>query len=169
MPSSIFLHRSLGEIIISEANFDNLNEILSLQKISFISEAKLYNNYEIEPLKQTIESIQEDFRTHTFLKAVYNNRIIGSVKGRNTGEYCWIGKLIVHPDFQNQGLGRKLMTEIENYFPESEKYVLFTGNRSDKNIHLYESMGYVKHEIYKDEKIPDVHLIKLIKMNLLNS
>jgi ribosomal protein S18 acetylase RimI-like enzyme len=154
-----------GKIEITKAVFNDLEEILALQKLAFISEAELYDNYDIEPLQQTIENIRADFETHIFLKAVYNGKIVGSVKGRDTGEYCWIGKLIVHPDFQNQGLGRRLMKEIESLFPNTNQFVLYTGNRSDKNIYLYESLGYEKREVFKDEKMPDVHLIKLIKEN----
>jgi len=152
-------------ITVSRANIDDLEEILTLQKLAFISEAELYNDYNIEPLKQTIASIREDFQIHIFLKAVCNNKIIGSVKGRETLEYCWIGKLIVHPEFQNKGIGRRLMHEIEGLFPDTTQFQLYTGNRSQKNIHLYESLGYKKQGLMKDEKAPDVHLIKLVKEN----
>ena len=38
---------------------------------------------------------------------------------------CHIGKLIVHPDFQNKGIGRELMTEIERLFPHCHKFSLY--------------------------------------------
>lgn len=165
MQPSEYLSSLSGKITLSEAVFSDVEDILALQKLAFISEAELYNNFNIEPLKQTIESIQDDFQTHVFLKAVCNNKIVGSVKGRETGEFCQIGKLIVHPGFQNQGLGKRLMQEIENLFPDTQKFILYTGDRSEKNIYLYESLGYKKYELFADEKIPDVHLIKLIKEN----
>lgn len=152
-------------ITVSRANIDDLEEILNLQKLAFISEAELYNDYNIEPLKQTIASVREDFKIHIFLKAVCNNKIVGSVKGRETDGYCWIGKLIVHPEFQNKGIGRRLMREIEGLFPNIKQFQLYTGNRSQKNIHLYESLGYKKQGLLKDEKTPDVHLVKLVKCN----
>jgi len=101
-----------SETIFTRASFEDIAEILSLQKISFISEAELYNNFNIEPLTQTFDSISEDFKEYTFLKAVYRNKIIGSVKGRQTPEYCWIGRLIVHPEFQNKGIGKRLMLDF---------------------------------------------------------
>ena len=61
--------KELENISISKAEYNDLDTILSLQKIAFLSEAELYGNYQIEPLHQTLESIQSDFSTYTFLKA----------------------------------------------------------------------------------------------------
>ncbi|MGE5457222.1 MAG: GNAT family N-acetyltransferase, partial [Methanococcaceae archaeon] len=94
-----------------------MTKILELQKTAFLSEAELYNDYNIEPLTQSFDSITTDFKIYTFLKAEYNSKIVGSVKARETVEFCWIGRLIVAPEFQNRGIGRKLMTHIENEFP----------------------------------------------------
>lgn len=72
---------------------------------------------------------------------------MGSVKARETGEFCWIGRLIVAPEFQNRGIGRELMAKIENEFPATKEYLLCTGFKSIKNIKLYESLGYQKGEV----------------------
>jgi ribosomal protein S18 acetylase RimI-like enzyme len=153
------------EILISNAIYTDLEEILALQKLAFLTEAEFYNNYEIEPLKQTLENITADFKDHIFLKADLNNKIIGSVKGRLVDGDCWIGKLVVNPEFRNKGLGRRLMLEIEARFPDAKQFLLYTGNQSYANIHLYESLGYKKLELFKDEKTPDIHLVKMMKEN----
>ena len=153
-----------SETIFNKASFEDIPEILKLQKIAFISEAKLYNNFNIEPLTQTYDSISSDFKEYTFLKAVYKNKIIGSVKGRQTPEYCWIGRLIVHPDFQNYGIGKRLMLSIEKEFPDAKQFLLCTGYKSFKNIKLYESIGYYRvEELISDDKTPGIHLVKMIK------
>ena len=150
-------------INILKATIDDLMDILKLQKEAFISEAELYNDYNIEPLTQSFESIETDFYNYIFLKAEYRNRIVGSVKARETGEFCWIGRLIVAPEFQNRGIGRKLMNQIENEFPGTKEYLLCTGYKSIKNIKLYESLGYQKSEIFYDERNNNLQLIKMIK------
>jgi GNAT superfamily N-acetyltransferase len=152
-------------IKISKAGFNDLKEILELQKKAFTSEAELYNDYTIEPMVQTLESIEIDFHKYTFLKAEVENKIAGSVKGRETGEFCWIGRLIVDPEFQNQGIGKKLMAAIENEFPDTKQYLLVTGYKSIKNIRLYESLGYKHSETIVDIANPDIHMVKMSKEN----
>lgn len=154
-----------SETKITRASAGDLAEILELQKIAFISEAELYNNFSIEPLTQTYDSISADFKEYIFLKAVYGNKIIGSVKGRQTYDFCWIGKLIVHPEFQNNGLGKRLMLQIEKEFPNPKQFQLCTGYKSFKNIKMYESLGYIKaEELITDDKTPGIHLVKMIKV-----
>jgi ribosomal protein S18 acetylase RimI-like enzyme len=154
------------EIKISKATFGDLDEILKLQKSAFAPEAEFYDNYDIEPMTQTSESIETDFKNYLFLKAECNSRIIGSVKARETGEFCWIGRLAVDPDFQNRGVGRKLMTEIEESFPHSKLYLLCTGCKSIENLGLYESLGYKRKELMKDDRNCGLLLVKMIKANV---
>lgn len=108
-------------------------------------------------------SIEADFEDYTFLKAVHNKKIIGSIKLKVENNTCWVGRLIVSSEYQRQGLGRKLLLKAEEIFPGIETYILFTGSKSTQNIRLYESVGYHKTEEYTDEKIPELVLIRMIK------
>ncbi|MGB8357258.1 MAG: GNAT family N-acetyltransferase [Bacteroidales bacterium] len=150
-------------IKILKATINDLMDILNLQKTAFLTEAELYNDYDIEPLTQSFDSIKTDFKNYTFLKAEYESKIVGSVKARETAEFTWIGRLIVSPEYQNRGIGRKLMNQIENEFPGTKEYLLCTGYKSIKNIKLYESLGYQKSEIFYDERNNNLQLIKMIK------
>jgi len=129
-------------MVIEKAEFKDLNKILELQKMAFQEEAQIYDQFHIPPLTQTLENIQEEFRQKTFLKALENNRIIGSVRANIKDNTCYIGRLIVHPEFQNQGIGGILMSEIEKLFSHAKRFELFTGNKSEKNIYLYKKLGY---------------------------
>lgn len=151
------------KIQIIKAELKDAPQILELQQQAFQSEAELYNNYNIEPLTQTLLSIEADFESYTFLKAIYKNKILGAIKLKTEKDNCWIGRLIVSPNYQKQGIGRKLLMEAENAFPDIHTYHLFTGNKSVHNIHLYESAGYQKTEEYTDEQNPDVTLIRMVK------
>ena len=152
-------------MIIKKAEFSDMNEILLLQKLAYESEAKLYNDFNIPPLIQTLKEIEEEFKNHIFLKSMENGKIVGSVRAvLIDSKTCYIGRLNVHPDFQNQGIGTNLMREIENIFKECERFELITGHRSIKNIKLYEKLGY---KIFKTEKLTEnLNLVYLEKIKL---
>ncbi len=147
-------------MIIGRATIFDAKEILALQKLAFKIEAEIYNDFNIPPLVQTLKDIEDDFRRQLFLKATIDGRIIGSVRAFAEKETCFIGRLIVHPDFQNLGIGTKLMNEIESLFMICKRFELFTGDRSEKNLYLYKKIGY---EIFKTEKMDDITLVYLEK------
>jgi len=126
--------------------------MLALQKLAYRSEAEIYNDFNIPPLVQTLEGIEKDFKDQFFLKAIMNGRIIGSVRAYTKEGTCYIGRLIVHPDLQNRGIGTRLMNEIERIFNTFRRFELFTGDRSERNLYLYQKLGY---KIFKTAKITD--------------
>ena len=137
-------------ILIEKAQKEDLKEILDLQYLAYQSEAKLFGDMEIPPLKQTIEEVYDEFEKGTILKAIDEKGvIIGSVRAYQDGRTVYIGKLMVHPEMQKKGIGTKLLLEIENEYP-NQRYELFTSTRSIKNIKLYEKLGY---KIFKEETL----------------
>ena len=133
---------SCDEVVIARANVDDAKEILDLQKLAYHSEAAIYNDYSIPPLTQTLEEITADFGKQRFLKASVDGHIIGSVRAFESESTCFIGRLIVHPDFQNKGIGTWLMNDVEKSFDHASRYELFTGNKSERNLYLYQKLGY---------------------------
>lgn len=123
------------------ATKDDLDEILKLQKLAYQSEAAIYNDYGILPLTQTLEELQEEAKSSIVLKIIQDRKIVGSVRAFEKDGTCYIGRLIVHPEYQNRGIGKKLMHAIEGCF-RGARYELFTGHLSDKNLALYEKLGY---------------------------
>jgi len=151
-------------VLIARAVITQAAEILALQKLAYRSEAVLYDDGSIPPLTQTLAAIQAEFSTMTILVAsLPDGRIIGSVRAAlkdGTGE---IGRLIVHPDFQHQGIGSRLMAAIEAEFPSTGRFELFTGSRSEANIRLYERLGY---RIFSRSRLSErVELVFMKKMN----
>ncbi len=135
---------------ITNATEDDLQNILELQYLAYQSEAKLFNDTDIPPLKQTLQEIKEEYQRGSILKVLdENDKIIGSVRAYEDNKSVYIGKLIVHPDWQKKGIGTKLLLEVENIYP-IKRYELFTSTRSENNIKLYKRLGY---KIFKEESI----------------
>jgi ribosomal protein S18 acetylase RimI-like enzyme len=131
-----------NSVLIEQATVQDALEILTLQKLAYQSEAAIYDDYTIPPLTQTLDALVAQFQDEVVLKAVLDGKIIGSVRGYLRDGTCYIGRLIVHPDFQNRGIGTRLMQEMESHFGQADRYELFTGEKSVKNLHLYQKLGY---------------------------
>jgi len=153
---------SYQDIKIENASVIDAEELHKLQKLAYVSEAKIYNDYTIPPLVQGVEETKEAFKTYIILKAVSGGRIIGSVRGELTEDYVYIGRLMVHPDFQGRGLGARLMKALEAEFPHIKKFTLATGHLSGRNLHLYHKLGYKEISREPVNKYYLVHMEKLI-------
>ncbi len=136
---------------ILDATADDLQEILDLQYLAYQSEAALFGNKDIPPLKETLEELKEEFRNGVILKMVSDGKIIGSVRAHEENGTVYIGKLMVHPDHRCRGYGSMLLSGIEKRMPAG-RYELFTSTRSEENIRLYQKAGY---EIFGTKKIDD--------------
>ncbi len=142
----------LEHLTIEIASIADAEEILNVQKLAYQSEAEIYNDSSLTPLHQTLDELKKDFSHYTFFKAVMNNTIVGSVRGRKDGEVCHIGRLVVHPVYQNFGIGKKLMHTIEHHFESCARFEIFTGHMSKRNIYFYEHLGYAW---FKRERVSD--------------
>ncbi len=140
----------MDEIEINRADETDLNAILQIQYAAFREEAEAFNDFLIEPLSQTKADLSREFSYRVFLKAIHNGRIVGSVRVHMDGNTVYIGKLIVQPEYQNQGLGRRLLNVAEILFPHT-RCELNVAKRMYKNIHLYMNCGYIPFKELNDE------------------
>jgi ech hydrogenase subunit C len=138
------MHGRMKEMIIGRATAGDAPEILALQKIVYRNEAEMYDDWSLAPLRQTLEEMRRDFDTRVFIKAVVGGKIIGSLRG-NMGDdgTAHLTRLIVHPYFWRQGIGRRLVEEIESCFPRASRFETFMGDRSRHTMEPYEQLGYV--------------------------
>ncbi len=128
---------------IKLAEMHDIPEIIAVQKLAFYDVAKYYNNYRLGPLQVTIKDLEKNFTEYTYLKAVIKDDIVGSVRAKKVKDVCKIENLIVHPAHQNLGIGKKLITSLEEKFRDCDKISLFTGKNTPKNMDFYQSLGYI--------------------------
>ena len=151
----------MKNVDIGAARVDEAEQILELQRLSYRTEAALYDDWALPPLTQTLLELLEQYDDHTILAARLGDEVVGSVRARLEDGTCHVGRLVVHPRLQRCGLGSRLMREIEASFPDARRYELFTGHLSEGNLRLYRRLGY--EEFSEEEISPSLRLVFLEK------
>lgn len=140
----------MNNLIITQAVKEDLPVILDIQRKAFLEIAKTFHLKSMPQIEQTLESLTAEFKNHTILKASLADTIVGSVRAYKNNDTCYISRLVVLPEYQNKGIGKALMSEIENQFKNIvNRYELFTGSRDPRNLYLYNKLGY---KSFKTEK-----------------
>lgn len=129
---------------IEAAGHDDAGEILTVQRAAYVAEAQLYGDPFIPPLVESFEQLRKVLAGDAVvLKALLGPRLVGAVRAQFSERTCLIGRLVVVPDLQGQGIGRRLMHALEDEVAgRVDSIVLFTGHLSDGNLRLYRRMGY---------------------------
>lgn len=130
-------------MIIKEGLFKNIPEILAIQKLAFYEVAKYYNNYRLGSLQTTIFDLEKTFDTFKYYIVVIDNDIVGSIRAKEINDYCKIENVIVHPNYQNKGIGKLLIKQVEQDFSNCSSFQLFTGKDTPKNVNFYEKLGFI--------------------------
>lgn len=82
--------------------------------------------------------------------AKINNQIVGSVQlqlctKQNGGHRAEIAKLMTHPNYRRNGIGRSLMKKTEERAKQEGRSLLVLDTREgDPSNHLYSSIGYIQ-------------------------
>lgn len=174
---------SIDETVYEPARKTDAAELLALQKVAYESEAELYGDSSLPALEQTLEELEQDFDQSPatapatgyeapvrerngmlFLKAVVNGKIIGSIRGYQNGSTAHLSRLMVHPYFRGRGIGRRLLLEMEQRFPQADQFETFTGQESKRNLRQLNRHGY---ELFKTEAyLPGITWLHLRKHRL---
>ncbi|KAB2342711.1 GNAT family N-acetyltransferase [Actinomadura rudentiformis] len=137
---------STEDVRIEPAKPDDAGEILTVQRAAYVSEAQLYGDPFIPPLVESHEQLHKVLNADSVvLKAMAGSRLVGAVRAQFSDHTCLIGRLVVAPDMQGRGIGRRLMEALEREVRvRADACVLFTGHLSDGNLRLYRRLGYTE-------------------------
>ncbi|KAA1426280.1 tRNA (guanosine(37)-N1)-methyltransferase TrmD [Nocardioides antri] len=121
-------------------------ELLTLQRACWMQEAEANPGAYIPALHESLEDVQAWLREWDTYVVRRAGRLVAAVRGRVEGPEgtAWdIGRIMVAPDLQGQGLGRVLLEHIEAVAPATvTTYLLFTGEGSLRNQRMYRKAGY---------------------------
>ena len=131
-----------GEVLASAVPAD-AGEILTLQRACWLQEQQANPGVEIPALQESLDDVRGWLGEWTVLTLRREGRLVGAARARLEGELWDVGRLMVAPDLQGQGLGRVLLEAVEACAPDSAtSYVLFTGVGSLANQRFYKRAGY---------------------------
>ena len=112
-----------------------------LQRCCWVSEAISNNDFAIPPLRESLEQVRAWMPDAWVLRE--HGRLIGAVRASLDGDIWKVGRLMVAPDRQGEGLGGMLLRHAESQAPPGAAWhELFTGTASVGNLARYRHAGY---------------------------
>lgn len=91
---------------LAVATIADAPELLVLQCSGWVSEAILNDTLAIPALHEDIATVQDWVERMDVRTPRRGPRLIGAVRLERNGERCEIGRIMVAPDLQGQGIGR---------------------------------------------------------------
>lgn len=136
----------LGPVVtLSQAD---AGELLTLQRAAYVTEAQAHDDPRLPPLVESIDDLRgamTDPAVTTLGLRESDARLVASVRLLHPVGEAWaeVGRLVVAPDIQGQGLGSRLLEVVEERLdPMVREVRLFTGEHSHANQRLYARLGY---------------------------
>ncbi|WP_183093459.1 tRNA (guanosine(37)-N1)-methyltransferase TrmD [Nocardioides stalactiti] len=120
-------------------------ELMTLQRACWVQEAVANPGAPIPAFAESLDDVRAwlgEWDTYVVRRA---GRLVGAVRGRlePDGTTWDIGRVMVAPDVQGQGLGRALLEHVQAAAPAAAtSYTLFTGAGSDRNQRIYKKAGF---------------------------
>lgn len=149
---------------------EDAGEVLTLQRAAFVQEAQIYGTPDLPPLTQTFDELHAELEHNLGMVALDEARIVGAVRARLDEALLLIGRLVIAPDRQGEGIGSKLLEAVERAGRDAGATTaeLFTGSLSTANLRLYEREGYAESErVPGDDGIEQVFLRKVLSRSVL--
>ena len=92
-------------------------------------------------------------RMGSYYKILIDNQLVGGfiVFPGAIREY-YLGRVFIHPDYQNQGIGTQAMKFVFEEFPLAKNWTLDTPAWNRRTCHFYEKLGFRKSDTRYDRQ-----------------
>ena len=99
-----------------------------------------------KPPGPMLDDYDEVVKTHHVTVAVHEGEIVGALVLISLQDGVLLDNVAVHPTFQGQGLGKRLMQLAEDEVKSRgySEIQLYTHEKMTENITMYTNMGYVE-------------------------
>ena len=133
---------------IELATIQDVPELQELQHKAFGPQCIELGWEDAPPMTESLEHAYEEFAQCTTLKVREDaGRIIGSIRGNVTDGSLYMGRLMVLPEYRQQGIGKQLFREIQSRLPHNRAW-LCTCKQVQAPYEFYLREGF---RPYKDE------------------
>lgn len=117
-------------------------EVLNIQISSYKVEAEIIDYFDIPPLKDTVQSLQQC--GETFFGYYLNKEICGVISLKAVGEIIDVHRLMVHPSHFRKGIAQKLLNFIEVQMKDFKVIAVSTGTKNTPAVTFYLKNGFIK-------------------------
>ena len=133
---------------IELATIQDVPELQELQHKAFGPQCIELGWEDAPPMTESLEHAYEEFAQCMTLKVKNEDgRIIGSIRGNVTDGSLYMGRLMVLPEYRQQGIGKLLFREIQRLLPHNRAW-LCTCKQVPAPYEFYLREGF---RPYKDE------------------
>lgn len=131
----------IDRIKIEKANIEDSLKILDLFKVCFKDDFDKYGD--IPYYVDKIEIINDRIKKSIFYKILIDNIIIGVVEiFKKDVNHYYINSICIHPEYQNMGIGQKIVNQIINKHNDVQTWSLYIPIDSFRTRYFFEKIGF---------------------------
>lgn len=132
-------------ISLQECDYSDCEIIRQMQAAAFAPLLEKYRDYETNPACESVERIIEKMNQPqtTYFYILSGDDVAGAVRlFKIDGLTMRVSPIFILPEYQNKGLAQAAMIQLENEYPQADKWELDTILQEEKLCRLYEKLGY---------------------------
>ena len=140
-------------ITLEKATVSDAEWIHAMQVEAFLPLLEKYQDHNTNPANEKLDRVIARINNPYggFYKIMYNKDVVGAVCvvwKEKTTEF-WISPMFILPKYQGKGIAQKIISLLEEMFPQATSWELATILEEKRNCYLYEKMGFVQTDVRK--------------------